>query len=75
MFSCIRTDTGKYGPEKTPYLDTFHVEYKFLFFSESEKIYSEKKQTSCSRLANWGMRKKIKKMENTLSSPILNHLP
>ena len=27
VFSCIQTeygDTGKYGPEKTPYLDTFH---------------------------------------------------
>ena len=29
VFSCIWTEfspnTGKYGPEKTPYLDTFHV--------------------------------------------------
>ena len=25
VFSCIRTNTGKYGPEKTPYLDTFHA--------------------------------------------------
>ena len=37
LFSCIRTEyventkkifspnTGKYGPEKTPYLDTFHA--------------------------------------------------
>ena len=25
VFSRIRTDVGKYGPEKTPYLDTFHA--------------------------------------------------
>ena len=31
VYSCIRTEygdllnTGKYGPEKTPYLDTFHA--------------------------------------------------
>ena len=28
VFSCIQTeygDTGKYGPEKTPYLDTFYA--------------------------------------------------
>ena len=26
MIPCIRTDTGKYGPETiTPYLDTFHA--------------------------------------------------
>ena len=74
MFSCIRTDTRKYGPEKTPHLVTFHVECKFLFFSDAEEIYFEKKQTLCSRLANGGMRKKIKKMETTLSSPTLNHL-
>ena len=37
VFSCIQSETGKYGPEKTPYLDTFHAVYvlgivsKFLF--------------------------------------------
>ena len=25
VFSRIRTEYGKYGPEKTPYLDTFHT--------------------------------------------------
>ena len=24
LFSCIGLNTGKYGPEKTPYLNTFH---------------------------------------------------
>ena len=26
-FPVFRLNTGKYGPEKTPYLDTFHVVY------------------------------------------------
>ena len=39
VFSCIRTEyssnTGKYGPEKPPYLDTFHAVQIFrLFYSE-----------------------------------------
>ena len=25
LFSCIRLNTGKYGPEITPYLDAFHA--------------------------------------------------
>ena len=34
VFSCIRTEYGspnteKYGPEITPYLDTFHAVYGF----------------------------------------------
>ena len=27
VFSCIWTEYRKYGPEKTPYLDTFHAAY------------------------------------------------
>ena len=29
-FPVFRTNTGKYGPEKTPYLDTFHAVRSFL---------------------------------------------
>ena len=27
-------NTGKYGPEKSPYLDTFHAVYFLIFWSE-----------------------------------------
>ena len=29
-FPAFRTNTGKYGPKKTPYLDTFHAVRSFL---------------------------------------------
>ena len=29
LFSCIRTEYKKYGPEKTLYLDTFHTVMTF----------------------------------------------
>ena len=45
VFSCIRTEygdllsasTGKYGPEKTPYLDVFHavLRISFLLYSNA----------------------------------------
>ena len=25
VFFCIQSDAGKYGPEKSPYMDTFHA--------------------------------------------------
>ena len=29
-FSVFNPSAGKYGPEKTPYLDTFHAVYVFI---------------------------------------------
>ena len=31
-FPVFSTNTGKYGPEKTPYLDTFHAVWFFTKF-------------------------------------------
>ena len=33
-FSVFGLNTGKYGPENTPYLDTFHAVKQFIIFSE-----------------------------------------
>ena len=47
VFSRIRTDTGKYGPKKTPYLDTFYpvttfqFSPNFTFFYLSAKVKPE----------------------------------
>ena len=45
VFSCIRTETGKHAPEKTPYLDTFYavpdyITVNVLLF-QNFKSYSE----------------------------------
>ena len=39
----IRRDTGKYGPEKTPYLDTFHA-VNGLFVSIAYNVSARKSQ-------------------------------
>ena len=33
-------NTGKYGPEKTPHLDTFHAVTNFLFLSKANLLSS-----------------------------------
>ena len=33
VISVFNPNTGKHGPEKTPYLDTFHAVYIILFFT------------------------------------------
>ena len=39
-FLVFGLNTGKYGPEKTPYLDTFHTVWSFLVLSEIHLVKS-----------------------------------
>ena len=41
LISVFSRNTGKYGPEKTPYLDTFHTVYIL------KNTFSQIKNTSC----------------------------
>ena len=40
-FHVFSTKTGKYGPEKTPYLDNFHTVIKKLGLRKARKIRPE----------------------------------
>ena len=40
-FLIFGLNTGKYGPEKTPYLDTFHAAFFFLIVDKTIKIDSK----------------------------------
>ena len=37
----IQSEYGKYGPEKTPYLDTFHAVFVFLFALHISEAHPE----------------------------------
>ena len=49
-YSVFSPNAGKYGPEITPYLDTFHVVYTsqkcLWFFRNFEKLFSERLHAS-----------------------------
>ena len=38
-FSVLGLNTGKYGPEKTPYLDTFHAVLGSKHVSQSNQLF------------------------------------
>ena len=51
-FSTFGLNTGKYGPEKTPYLDTFHAVLTFRCFTETfclKKVRCLSQKSSCDR--------------------------
>ena len=42
IISVFRTNTGKYGPEETPYLDTFHAVINVHIEMDSESYQTSK---------------------------------
>ena len=51
-FPVFSPNTGKYGPEKTPYLDTFHVVSR-THNSLSSNLFSEKLQSVLRTVSNF----------------------
>ena len=56
-FPLFGLNTGKYGPEITPYLDTFHA----VFILLSINLFSQNLQVGVIKLTIRGFRKQTKK--------------
>ena len=79
-FPVFGLNTGKYRPEKTPYLDTFHVVWAWAWFLEyfsffddiesrdSSKNTSYEKETFCKLYHNYKSLLKLLKINKLLVS-------
>ena len=63
-FPLFGLNTGKYGPEITPYLDTFHA----VFILLSINLFSQNLQVGVIKLTIRGFRKQTKKRTLNLNS-------
>ena len=63
-FPVFGLNTGKYGPEITPYLDTFHA----VFILLSINLFSQNLQVGVIKLTIRGFRKQTKKRTLNLNS-------